>query len=240
MRLFKNSKIDFVGKRRAMFLLSGLLIVASVVSLIAKGGLSYGIDFTGGVALELNLGAENQTPLSLKDLRDAFAGSDYENAHLQQLTMQKDQDIFLLSTQIPEGVKAVDIESDIVKILREKLPQYTKNQDLIRSSQTVGPQIGEELKEKALKAILYALCGIIIYIWWRFKKFTYGFAAVVALAHDVIITVGVFSVLNLEFSLSIVAALLTLVGYSLNDTIVVFARIREDSIKNSRMISQKS
>ena len=99
----------------------------------------------------------------------------------------------------------------------------------------MGPQIGKELKGKALKAIFYALCGVILYIWWRFKKFTYGFAAVVALAHDVLITIGIFSVLDLKLSLSIVAALLTLVGYSLNDTIVVFARIREDSNKNSRM-----
>ncbi len=236
MRLFKNSKIDFVGKRRIMFFLSALLIVGSVVSLVVKGGPDYGIDFTGGVAMELNLSSESEKAVTLQQVREIFVGSDYESVQLQQLTSQAGKDIFLLSSQIPEGKDTPLLESEIVSILKSKLPEFTKSEDLVRSSQTVGPQIGQELKGKALKAIFYALLGIIIYIWWRFKKFTYGFAAVVALAHDVLITVGVFSVLNLEFSLPIVAALLTLVGYSLNDTIVVFARIREDSTKNSRMI----
>ncbi len=236
MRLFKNSKIDFVSKRRVMFFFSALLIVGSGISLLVKGGPDYGIDFTGGVAMELNLGSQNEKSVTLQQVRKVFDGSNYDNVRLQKLTVQGDKDIFLLSSQIPTGEDIPLVESEIVAILKEKLPDYTKSEDLVRSSQTVGPQIGQELKGKALKAIFYALFGIILYIWWRFKKFTYGFAAVVALAHDVLITVGVFSVLNLEFSLPIVAALLTLVGYSLNDTIVVFARIREDSSKNSRMI----
>ena len=236
MRLFKNSKIDFVGKRKIMFVLSALLIIASAVSLFVKGGPSYGIDFTGGVAMELNLSSDDGNSLTLKEVRNAFSESKYENARLQQLAMQKDKNIFLLSVQIPEGEEAAEIESEIVAILKEKLPEHSKSEDLVRSSETVGPQIGDELKGKALKAIFYALIGIILYIWWRFKKFTYGAAAVVALAHDVFITIGVFSFLNLEFSLEIVAALLMLVGYSLNDTIVVFARIREDKVKNPRML----
>jgi len=236
MRLFKNSKIDFVGKRRAMFLVSALLIVGSVVSLLIKGGPDYGIDFTGGVSMELNLSGDGEKAVTLQQLRDVFAGSTYDNVDFQKLAMQGDKNIFLLSSQIPEGKDTPLVEKEIVQTLKEKLPAYTKSDDLVRSSQTVGPQIGKELKSKALQAIFYALCGIVLYIWWRFKKFTYGFAAVVALAHDVLITVGVFSVLDLKFSLPIVAALLTLVGYSLNDTIVVFARIREDSNKNTRMI----
>ncbi len=235
MRLFKNSKIDFVGKRRAMFLFSALLIVGSLVSLLLKGGPDYGIDFTGGVSMELNLSGQGEQAVTLQQLRDVFVGGSYDNVDFQKLSMQGGKSIFLLSTQIPSGKDAPLVEKEIVQALQEKLPQYTKNADLVRSSQTVGPQIGKELKGKALKAIFYALCGIILYIWWRFKKFTYGFAAVVALAHDVLITIGIFSVLDLKLSLSIVAALLTLVGYSLNDTIVVFARIREDSNKNSRM-----
>jgi len=234
MEIFKNSNINFVGKRRLMFAISGFFILSSVISLIIHGGPNYGIDFTGGVSLELNLSAndDNLKKLSTKDLRESFAGTTFSDAKIQQISGTIGKSYFLISTQLKDGQNSSEIANEVVKILEKKFPKYTQKKDLIRRSESVGPQIGKELKEKALKAVVYALLGIILYIWWRFKHFSYGTAAIIALAHDVVITLGVLSIFNIEMNLPIIAAILTLVGYSLNDTIVVFARIREDSIKD--------
>jgi preprotein translocase SecF subunit len=121
----------------------------------------------------------------------------------------------------------------IVNVLKQKFPGNYNEETFVRQQEEVGPRIGEELKGKALLAIFWALLGIIIYIWWRFE-FTFGIAAIAALVHDILITVGLFAIFGKEISLPVVAALLTIVGYSLNDTIVVFDRIREDIKKFRR------
>ncbi|MCK4339677.1 MAG: protein translocase subunit SecF, partial [Candidatus Cloacimonetes bacterium] len=121
-------------------------------------------------------------------------------------------------------------ESKVIKILQNEFPEHAGNKEIAefeRRSEHVGSKIGEELRGKAIIAILVSLLGIILYIWWRFEL-TYGFAAVLALFHDVIITVGLFSIFGKEINIAVIGALLAIVGYSLNDTIVVFVRIRED------------
>ncbi len=217
MRLFGDTKIDFVGKRRTMFIVSGLIILAGIVSLIIQGGPKYSIDFTGGVSVELTIIPQEGNPdLSVSDLRDALKDAGYPDAEIQRY---RGTNHYLIKTQQAEG----EGEQLIEKIKAN----YTGYEVVSRSQEKIGPKIGKELRGKAVLAIFYSLLGIILYIWWRFQ-FTFGVAAVAALFHDVLITVGVFSIVGKEMSLNIVAALLTIVGYSLNDTIVVFDRIRED------------
>ena len=217
MRIFGDTKIDFVGKRRTMFIVSGLVILAGIVSLLIQGGPKYSIDFTGGVSVELTMvPQEGQQDIGVSNLRDALSETGYDDAEIQRY---KGTNHYLIKTQQAES----EGEELIAKI-KEKFPKFVVES---RSQEKIGPKIGKELRGKAVLAIFYSLLGIILYIWWRFQ-FTFGVAAVAALFHDVLITVGIFSIVGKEISLNIVAALLTIVGYSLNDTIVVFDRIRED------------
>ena len=215
------------------FAISILIILAGLVSLVMNGGPKYSIDFTGGVALELDLTpkAEGVEPLDVQIIRDVLTENGIIDAVIQEVSNPEGKNFILIKSKETED-SDVKITKKIVEIISHKFPEYVETETLIRLQEEVGPKIGSELKEKAILAIFWALLGIIIYIWWRFE-FTFGVAAVVALFHDVIITVGIFSLLGKEISLSIVAALLTIVGYSLNDTIVVFDRIREDR-KNMR------
>ncbi len=218
MRIFGDTSIDFVGKRRTMFIVSGLIILAGIISLVIQGGPKYSIDFTGGVSVEITIlpQEEGLAEINVSDIRDALKDGGYEDAEIQRYSGTNH---YLIKTQQAEG----EGEELIAKIT-EKFPKYEVE---ARSQEKIGPKIGRELRGKAVLAIFYSLLGIILYIWWRFQ-FTFGVAAVAALFHDVLITVGIFSIVGKEISLNIVAALLTIVGYSLNDTIVVFDRIRED------------
>lgn len=228
MRFFKETKIDFIGKRNLFFSISAIIILIGLTSLIIHKGPKYGVDFTGGVSLEIDLSPVNGTaePVKIQQVRDALTESGIEDAEIQNVKGTTGKSYILIRTKqaTDEGEK---INKKILNILRKKFPNNVDPNSFLRSQQFVGPKVGEELKGKALLAIFWSLLGIIIYIWWRFE-FTYGLAAIVALFHDVIITVGIFSILGKEITLPVIAALLTIVGYSLNDTIVVFDRIRED------------
>ncbi len=229
MRFFKNTNIDFVGKRKIFFTISLLMILAGVVSLIIHKGPKYGIDFTGGIALEIDLSpvAPTAKPVSIQEVREVLnkAGIDAEIQEIKSVTDKTKSYVLIKTKRNKENGE--DLSKKILSILKENFPKNVNPETFLRSQQVVGPKIGEELKGKALLAIFWSLLGIILYIWWRFE-FTYGLAAIAALFHDVLITVGVFSILGKEMTLPIIAALLTIVGYSLNDTIVVFDRIRED------------
>jgi preprotein translocase subunit SecF len=228
MRFFGDTNIDFIGKRKIAFIISAALILLSVVFLIVNKGLNYSIDFTGGVSLELDLtpNTDEAETVEIQQIRDLMVENGYEDIEIQTISSksegQEGRDIVLLKTKA-KGKKA----AEIVDIIRNAFPQNVEKDNFIRLQEEVGPRIGDELKEKAILAIFWALVGIIIYIWWRFE-FTFGVTAVIALFHDILITLGVFVITGKEVSLPIVAALLTIVGYSLNDTIVVFDRIRED------------
>ena len=228
MRFFGETKIDFINKRRIAFIISALFILTGIISLIINGGPKYSIDFTGGVSLELDLSPvnENAEVIDIQEIRDVLAQNDIEGTEIQEIKDSEGRTLILIKTKAVGDAKD-KVSTQIVNIIKKNFPDNINPETLIRLQEEVGPKIGEELKGKAILAIFWALLGIIIYIWWRFE-FAFGVAAVIALFHDVIITVGIFSITGKEISLPIVAALLTIVGYSLNDTIVVFDRIRED------------
>ena len=228
MRFFGETKIDFINKRRIAFIISALFILTGIVSLIINGGPKYSIDFTGGVSLELDLSpvTENAEIIDIQEIRDVLAQNDIDGTEIQEIKDSEGRTLILIKTKAVGDAKD-KVSTQIVNIIKKNFPDNINPETLIRLQEEVGPKIGEELKGKAILAIFWALLGIIIYIWWRFE-FAFGVAAVIALFHDVMITVGIFSITGKEISLPIVAALLTIVGYSLNDTIVVFDRIRED------------
>lgn len=214
MRIFEDTKYQFIGWRRNAFLLSGILIVASIVSLVVKGGPSYSIDFTGGALVQLKF----EKPVEVEEVRDALT----EVMGLTNYDLQRfgDKDHVIFRTAEME-------EAELEAMLQENLSKAFPDNPFIRErTESVGPKIGEELKSKAAGAIIYSLIGILIYITIRFE-FRFGIAAVIALFHDVVITLGAFSISDRELSLAVIAAFLTIVGYSLNDTIVIFDRIRE-------------
>ena len=219
---FKDGQfIDFLGYKRLAAYISGILILAGVASIVAHNGLKYGIDFRGGTNVQIQF----STPPNLDQLRYFFAQNDMKNVVLQTFGDLADHEILLgLPINSPLGT-GENLTSELRKILE---PQHPKLE--IRRIETVGPKVGDELKISAVKAILIALGLVLLYITIRFQ-WRQGVSAIVALLHDVIVVVGMFSILDKEFSLTVVAALLTVVGYSLNDTIVVFDRIRENQGK---------
>jgi preprotein translocase SecF subunit len=164
--------------------------------------------------------------VKVQEIRDALTNAGIEDAEIQEIKGSDGKQLILIKTQAVGDMKD-KTSTKVIDVIKQKFPNNVDLDTLIRLQEEVGPKIGDELKGKAILAIFWALLGIILYIWWRFEL-TFGLAAVAALFHDILITVGIFSLLGKEISLSIVAALLTIVGYSLNDTIVVFDRIRED------------
>ncbi len=219
---FKDGQfIDFLGYKRLAAYISGILILAGVASIVAHNGLKYGIDFRGGTNVQIQF----STPPNLDQLRYFFAQNDMKNVVLQTFGDLADHEILLgLPINSPLGT-GENLTSELRKILE---PQHPKLE--IRRIETIGPKVGDELKISAVKAILIALGLVLLYITIRFQ-WRQGVSAIVALVHDVLVVVGMFSILDKEFSLTVVAALLTVVGYSLNDTIVVFDRIRENQGK---------
>lgn len=215
MQILKRTNFDFVGKRKVAFAISIGLIVVGLISLIAHKGPAFSIDFAGGTLLQMKF----EKDLSVQDIRASLDKIGWGDAEIQKFGEGKE---FLIRVKKQEvGTKVGDqIKAALIK-------DFPNNVFEVRREEKVGPKIGEELKGKAVWAIFWAMIGILIYITWRFE-FKFAVGAIAALFHDVLITVGIFSILNKEISLAIVAALLTIVGYSLNDTIVVFDRIRED------------
>jgi preprotein translocase subunit SecF len=303
MQLFKNTNIDFIGKQMIFIVLSLVLIAAGLASWIAKGGLNYGIDFTGGINVnvrftsappvdkiraavsaripgeisvqevsgqnEVIIGTGLRSDAELNAARGIIAETlaatfgaeksklDLNNASSQALADRLREPLQRAAVpvnddQLKEIAQAVmtfkntpprsgvltglDQLSGIAGVTPQVLNVIKQECGLgrfsIRSAEVIGPKIGAELRNKAILATFYALGGMLVYLAFRFE-FSYGLAAVIAVFHDVIITLGLFSVFDKEISLNVVAALLTLVGYSMNDTIVVFDRIREN-LKVSR------
>lgn len=214
-----NVNIDFLGKSKIFFVISTALALLSLLLIFTKG-FNYGIDFAGGTVVQVKF--EN-TP-DLDKLRKSF--SDLKLGEMVIQTFGEPNDILIRVEKTSAGLK------ETADAIQTKIKEVSGNQKIvIERVEQVGPQVGGQLKKKAIMAIIYSLIGILIYVSLRFE-FIFSVGAVLALFHDVIITLGIFSLLGKEITLPIVAALLTIVGYSLNDTIVVFDRIRE-KIKNS-------
>jgi len=221
MALFKE--INFMGLRKIAMSISLIIILISVVSLFINK-LNVGIDFTGGSVIEVGY----DESVDLKPIRAALDKAGYDDAIVQHFGSAKEVLIRLVPR---EGQNKAELSSLLIPILSE---QSAKKMD-VRRVDFVGPQVGEELREDGGLAVLYALIAILIYVSLRFE-YRFSLGAVAALIHDVIITLGVFSILQLDFDLSVLAAILAVIGYSLNDTIVVFDRIRE----NFRKIRKKT
>jgi len=213
--LIKNVNIDFLGKRKLAGMISGAVILAGLVSIVLHGGPLYSIDFEGGTEIQV-LFTEST---SVESVREALSDIGYGDAAIRSFG---NEDEFLIH------VKTSTKSEEQVNTIREALASIHGGAYEIRRLETVGPKIGKELKGDMISAVLIAMAGIVIYISIRFQ-FMYAIGALVALTHDVLITLGLFSLLNMEISLSVLAAFLFIVGYSLNDTIVVFDRVRENA-----------
>ncbi|MEJ2383632.1 MAG: protein translocase subunit SecF [Xanthomonadales bacterium] len=225
MRLLnRKTTIDFIGKRKLAFLFSGVLIVVSIASLTLRG-LNFGLDFTGGALIEV---AYSKAP-DLQNVRENLEAAGLDDAVVQ--TFGLDTEIVVRIPPRSEEESSADLSTLVLQALQR---DYAGTIDM-RRVEFVGPQVGEELTEQGILAVVYALIGIFLYVMMRFQwRFSVG--AVAALVHDVIITMGVISLLAVEFDLTVVAALLAVIGYSLNDTIVLFDRIRENfpRLRNSK------
>lgn len=210
----KQTKIDFMGLRKQAYIISAIFILASVFSFMSRG-LNFGIDFTGGTIVELSY----EQGVDLEQVRKSLIESDFRNAIVQYFGTSTD---VLVRIPPQEGMNSAEISSRLIQLLGSSGDTVQ-----MRRVEFVGPQVGEELREDGGLAMIYALLGILIYVAIRFQtRFSIG--AIAALVHDVLITIGFFSVTRMNFDLTVLAAVLAVIGYSLNDTIVVFDRIREN------------
>ena len=228
MQFVKDINWNFLGLRKIAFALSGILILAGIVSLVVHGGPRYGIDFTGGRVLEVSFGTQKP---DIGKIRDVLSQKNFDKIEVQSIT-DKPWVMFRIPMELDE--KYSDFSQVFMETLRNNFTEEDGYKLEILSNEKVGPKVGEELRSKATWAILFALIAMLIYITIRFQ-FRFGVASVIALFHDAFITIGIFSILNREITLPIVAALLTIVGYSINDSIVVSDRIRENMTKLRRL-----
>ncbi len=219
VELFKKTDIDFIGKRFIFFVISGLAVFIGIVALIqisrgASGGVNLGVDFAGGTALSLKF----KKPIGMEEARTILSKGGLSDAELQAVVTEQR----LLVRIKKEGGGRMDAR--VSELFRKALPE---NSFVVESSTEIGPKVGQKLQKDALLAISLSMLGIIFYITFRFE-FRFGIAAVIATFHDVFVILGIFYLLDKEITLLFVTALLTIAGYSLSDTVVVFDRIREN------------
>tara|TARA_B100001564_G_scaffold359302_1_gene380557 strand:- start:459 stop:1382 length:924 start_codon:yes stop_codon:yes gene_type:complete len=228
MQIIKNSNIDFINNSKFTIFLSSALILASIFSLIINNGPELSIDFKGGTLIAVKY----TKPVNINDLRSKLKSVNISGQNFDFSTAE----IKHFGNELSVALRIANIEnepenfsSQLVEVLKNSYPDgYPKNKnDFLLSIGKVSPKVGSELSGKAIMAIIYAITLILIYISLRFE-FVFAIGAIAAIAHDVTITLGIFSILGYEISLPVVAAFLTIVGYSLNDTIVIFDRIREN------------
>jgi preprotein translocase subunit SecF len=215
-----GTKIDFMRFRKIAVAVSLALCVASIGLFIGKG-LNYGIDFRGGILIEIR----TDGPANLSQLRETLGGLELGEVQLQEFGRDTDVLIRIERQQGDEKAQLAAVET-AKKALGDGV-NY-------RRTEFVGPKVGGELIEAGVTAVLLALAAMLVYIWFRFE-WHFGVGAVVALLHDVLLTIGIFSILGMEFNLSTVAAILTIAGYSINDTVVVYDRVRENLRKYKQM-----
>lgn len=218
-----NINIDFIGRRKIAVIFSLALILVSFASLLFKGGPNYGIDFAGGTLVQIKFNATTDAAA----IREALGGVDLGSFQVQRFGEEGDE--FLIRAQ-NTSAELEGLSHAMAAALEGK---YGAGSVEIRRAEMVGPQVGKDLREKGLMAVLYAMIGILVYVSWRFE-FRYAVGAVIALLHDVVITLGAFSLFNMEIDLPVIAAFLAIIGYSLNDTIIVYDRIRENLGKHSK------
>jgi preprotein translocase subunit SecF len=218
MQIIKSDvNIDFISKTKVAVILSLVVILIGIASLVFKGGPNYGIDFAGGTLVQIRFNEVTKAA----DIKDALKGVQSGDLTVQQIGEEANE--FLI--RVPET--GSELEGLAQKITAALEQSYGAGKVDMRRVEMVGPQVGKDLREKGLLALLYALIGTLIYISWRFE-FRFAVGAILALAHDVLVTLGAFSLFNKEIDLPIIAAFLAIIGYSLNDTIIIYDRIREN------------
>jgi len=239
MRIIKNTNIDFLGKTNITTIFSVLLILLGTISIILNGGPKLSIDFKGGTLIAVNY----TDTVNIEKIREELSSIsidgqnfNFSNAEIKYFGDKSNIAVRIASMENEPEQFTKKFTSKMADIFPNSVPQDMKN--FVLSIEKVGPKVGAELSSDALLAILSALFFILIYVSVRFE-FKYALGAIAALTHDVLITLGVFSLLGYEVSLAVIAAFLTIVGYSLNDTIVIFDRVRENVkiSKNANIIS---
>ena len=216
MRLFRNeTNFDFMGRRKTALIFSSALLLIAVISVLARG-LEFGIDFTGGTLIEIGY----PDSVDLRVVRSTLEDGGFSARVVQHFGTTRD---VLIRVPPHEDVSDAALSTALILALKQGTGETLD----VRRVEFVGPQVGEELRENGGLAMLYALGAILLYVGFRFE-YRFAVGSVAALVHDVIITIGFFSVLGLQFDLTVLAAVLAVIGYSLNDTIVVFDRIREN------------
>ena len=215
MEFFKTPNINFTGVARRALLVSAIVLLAGAVSMAVQRGLKQSIDFAGGALVEIR----TETAVPLQDIRTIVASAGFENAEITRFGAENE---FLIK------VKGIDEADTSAKAIVGAIQSGLTGQQVdLRRVETVGPKIGAELRSTGVQAVIWSLIGILIYVGWRFD-FRFAVASILATLHDVLLTLTFFSFTGIEMSMGVLAAVLTIVGYSLNDTVVVFDRIREN------------
>jgi len=212
-----QTKIDFVGKNRIAVFISLVVIAAGMLSLLLKGGPDYGVDFAGGTLVQVRF----VEPTGAGEIKDTLTELHLSNITVQQFGDKANE--FLIRTPETGG----DTTQFAKRFEQEFKGHYGEGKFEILRSEMVGPQVGKDLRQKGVMALVYAMAGTLVYIAWRFE-YRFAVAAIIALVHDVLVTLGFFSLFSKEIDLTIIAAFLTIIGYSLNDTIIIYDRIREN------------
>jgi preprotein translocase subunit SecF len=212
-----NTHIDFIGKKKYTFWISAIVLLISLGSVFLFGGLKYGVDFAGGILIQVKF----SKPVDISEVRNAMDTMGSKEAMVQAFGGENE---YLIRVEKASG----DLEA-LSKKIQVSLQEQFKGKPLeIRRVEVVGPKVGKDLKEKAMLAVGLSFLAILIYVAWRFKQVSYGLGGIVALFHDVIVTYGAISIAGIEYSLNVLAVILTIIGFSINDTIVIFDRVRED------------
>ncbi len=222
-----NTKIDFISKRYIFFAISIAIALAGAVSLVVRGGPNYGIDFAGGILIQMSFAK----PVPMDEVRSALISGGLSDIELQSTMMGTHSSIVIRAKK--SMMNQDELSNKVQAILNSK---FAGNELTMERKEYVGPAVGSHLFKQGMLALIFSFLGIIVYVAFRFNSGIWGAAGVIGIMHDVFVIFGIFSILNKELTLTVLAALLTIAGYSINDTIVVFDRIRE----NLRLLTKES
>jgi len=212
-----NTRIDFIGKKKYTLWISAIVLLISLGAVFLFGGLRYGVDFAGGILIQVKF----SKPVGISEVRNAMDTMGSKEAMVQAFGGENE---YLIRVE----KASEDLEALSKKIQGSLQEQFEGKAPEIRRVEVVGPKVGKDLKEKALMAVGLSFLAILIYVAWRFKQVSYGLGGIVALFHDIVVTYGAISIAGIEYSLNVMAVILTIIGFSINDTIVIFDRVRED------------
>jgi preprotein translocase subunit SecF len=217
-----DTRFDFIGKKKFTIWVSSIVLLLCLGSIFFHGGLRYGVDFAGGILIQIKF----SKAVNISEVRNALEVMGSKETMVQAFGGENE---FLIRVE----KTSEDLEG-VSKTIQTSLQEQFKDKALeIRRAEVVGPKVGKDLKTKALWAVGLSFLGILIYVAWRFKEVAYGLGGIVALFHDVMVVYGAISIFNIEYSLNVLAVVLTIIGFSINDTIVIFDRVREN-IKKMR------